>query len=76
MIPTTGPSLESWRTLAREQAKLIERMEKGLRHLRVFLDNPQWGTVRYMEGSEIYGDVEDARLTVTIALGETNDVAI
>jgi hypothetical protein len=49
----------------------IERLRAGLRHVRKFLENPEWGTIRYMEGGEVYDDKELALFDIRYALGET-----
>lgn len=48
----------------------IERLRAALQDVREFLSNPDWGTVRYMEGSEVYTDIQSALHTVNLALHE------
>jgi hypothetical protein len=48
----------------------IERLRAGLNDVRKFLSNPEWGTVRYMEGSGVYEDKDQALFDIAYALGE------
>lgn len=36
----------------------IETLQAALRSVLKFLENKEWGTINYMEGSEVYGDIE------------------
>lgn len=51
----------------------IERLRAGLHEVREFLSKPEWGTWRYMEGSDVYADKDAALFNISYALGETND---
>ncbi len=49
----------------------IERLRAALTETLAFLQNPEWGTVRYMEGSSVYED-KDAAISriVSVLAGE------
>ena len=49
-----------------------ERLRKGLQEVREFLENPEWGTTRYMEGSGVYDDKDAALFNIRYALGEVS----
>ena len=48
----------------------IEKLKRGLSEVRKFLENPDWGTIRYMDGSGVYDDKDSALFDIRYALGE------
>lgn len=48
----------------------IEKLKRGLRDVRKFLENPDWGQIPYMDGAGVYADKETAIFDVRYALGE------
>ena len=66
---------DKWATLpdplCQAAADRLEAMAIGLNEVRAFLNKPEWGTYRYMEGSEVYEDKDAALFNIAFALGET-----
>lgn len=50
--------------------KKAEKLVEALERLCPFLNNPQWGNWDYMEGSNVYTDIRNAKETVEQAINE------
>lgn len=57
--------------LASEVDARISELEKALRDVKQFLEDPRWGTYPYMEGTDVYEDKDEALTTIDSALMET-----
>ena len=71
------PSVDScvqerdWCARMTAAADEIEKLKRGLRDVRKFLEKPEWGQSRYMEGSDVYDDKDSALFDIRYALGES-----
>ena len=57
--------------LASEVDARIAELEKARRDVKRFLEDPRWGTVNYMEGTDVYEDKDEALETINSVLMET-----
>lgn len=74
--PDTREEWLHWQRLVSEEhdrnVAKIERLRRGLNEVRDFLNKPEWGTYRYMEGTGVYEDKDAALFNIAYALGETD----